>query len=205
MKPKLLDTKIRRCRLNDTTDAEPGRIGLATTTGTLTMPAPPRSLPAETRRKTLLLVSDDAALGARSSNLAGLAELAFLQINNPVNALRLAEQDHPAVVFIDLDLPAAAGWEAAERFLDNADGPPLVLLTGRTEHPDFGMAVRAGMVLDKSASPAQLLEKLDHVLAGSGRDLAHRRAGQQLLIRWLRPYGWTPPAAPAIRHWGINE
>ncbi len=173
-------------------------------TGTPAVPSLP-PLPAVEGRSTLLLVSDDAGLGIRLGNTANLAGLAFMQINDPANAVRLAGPDCPSVVFLDLDLPALAGWEAVERFLEDERCLSLVLLTGRTHEFGLSAAIHAGAIVDKSVSPARLLETVDGVLTEAAAERADRRARQRLLVRWLRPYDWTVPVTSANRHWGINE
>ncbi len=170
------------------------------TAGTL-----PQPFMTEANRKTLLLVSDDAGLGARLLSAAELAGLAFKQIDDTASALWLAGEDHPAVVFLDLDLPALAGWEAAEEFLRNETYPSLILLTGRTDHFDLSAAVRAGAIVHKSASPDHLLDRVSWVLAEMASDRVDRKARQLLLLRWLRPYDWPSPDTAANRFWGINE
>jgi CheY-like chemotaxis protein len=205
MKPKLLEAQIRRYQVFAACDEQsiashPVCIGTTAAIGAL-----PQPFIAKTKRKALLLVSDDASLGQRLISTAEMGGLVFTQSNDPANALRLAGQDCPAAVFLDLDLPALAGWEAAEEFLQNGTYPSLILLTGRTGHLDLSAAVRAGAVVSKSASPGQLLEKANRVLAETHSDRLDQKARQLLLLRWLRPYDWPMPEAPENRFWGINE
>ena len=208
MEPKLLEMKARRHQLIAAGSGEiPAANAGCCLASARAMSGPDQSpwLLTVRSKKTLLLVSDDARLGVRASETADLAELAFQQIDNTANALRLAAQDHPAVVLLDLDLPASAAWEATERFLEEENSPPLVLMTGRTGHFELGMAVCAGMILDKSIGPNQLLEQVHGLLTKSDMDQERDRACQRLLVRWLRPCEWTVPVSPDYRHWGINE
>lgn len=205
MKQKCLETRVLRYPVFAACEEErvasrPVYTGTTVATGAL-----PQPIITKTRRKALLLVSDDAGLGARLIGAAELGGLAFQQINHPANALRLAGQDCPAVVFLDLDLPALAGWVVAEEFLRNKMCPSLILLTGRTGHFDLGAAVRAGAVVDKSASSDHLLEKVSWVLAEVDSDRVDRKARQRLLLRWLRPYDWPVPDSPANRFRRFNE
>lgn len=206
MKSKLLETQIRRHQL--VAAFNEGRAVncpiCLVSAGIPSVSGPPSSR-AEQRRSSLLLLSDDAGFGVRLGNAANLAGLTFMQLNDVANALRLAAQDCPAAVFLDLDLPALAGWEAVERFLEDEKCPSLVLLTGRTS--DFGLsaAIHAGAIVDKSASLARLLEKAGGVLTEAAAERADRRGRQRLLVRWLRPCDWTVPVSPGNRHWGINE
>jgi len=160
---------------------------------------------AEAERLALMLVSADAGLGVRLSCTADLAGLAFLQINDSANALRQAAQDRLAVVFVDLDLPELGVWETTEGLLRDDSGPALVLLSGRSNHVEMGAAIQAGAVIEKSAGPAQLLERVDRILAESAAKRVEQKTRQRMLVRWLRPYHWPAPVEPTARHWGINE
>jgi ActR/RegA family two-component response regulator len=206
MKSKLLETQIQRHQLVAAFNEERAAncsICLVSTGARAGAELP--QLPAKKDRRALLLVSDDAGLGVRLGHATDLAGLVFMQINDSANAFRLADRDHPAVVLLDLDLPAVAGWDAADQFLEDESGPSLLLLTGRTDHFSLGAAIQAGVIMDKSASPARLLEGGGRVLMETDPAQVDRRIRQRRLVRWLRPYNWTDPAASGNRHWGLNE
>jgi CheY-like chemotaxis protein len=208
MKAKYLETRIRRHQLVPAFGEEEAVKYPVCAIATSRMAAPGARLQPFTTAamgKTLLLVSADSSLGVRLWNTAELAELAFVQINDPARALQYVGQNRPEAVFLDLDLPALAGWEIAERLLQDEMSPSLVLLTGRTDHFDLSAAVRAGAIVAKLVTPAQLLKSVGGIRAELDADRVDRKARQRLLLRWLRPYDWVVPAAPAQRHWGINE
>ncbi len=206
MKSKLLETQIRRHPLVAAFNEERAADGsICLVSAGARAVAELSQLPTEKDRGALLLVSDDAGLGVRLGNMMSLAGLAFKQVNDSAAVLRLADRDRLAVVLLDLDLPAVASWDAAERLLEDGSGPSLIFLTGRTDHFSLGAAIQAGAIMDKSASPARLLESVDRVLMEAVPARADRRTRQRLLVRWLRPYEWTVPVAPGNRHWGINE
>lgn len=207
MSLQLLELKTRRPNLfagDNEKRAEKGAVCLARA-GIIAMPDLPLPLKAEGSRKTLLLVSDDAELGLSLAHTASHVDLAFHRVLNSSQALHLMVGCSPAIVFVDLDLPELEGWRAAERFLNDKNGPPLVLLTGRVTHFDLDLAIRAEMVLDKSVHPSELTGKVNRLLAKLETGQEHHRASQRLLIRWLRPYDWNEPVVPLNRHWGINE
>jgi CheY-like chemotaxis protein len=158
-----------------------------------------------TDRKSLLLVSDDNVLAERLMSAARHADLTFTQIDNPFTALLWSRQYLPAVVYLDLDLPVQAGWQAAEEFLRSETCPSLILLTSRTGHFDLDSALQAGAIVPKSASLPQLLERAAGILAEADMDRVDRKARQRLLLRWLKPYDWPVPDPPTNRFWGINE
>jgi CheY-like chemotaxis protein len=156
-------------------------------------------------RKAVLLVSDDTDLGKRLMSAAKHVGLAFTQIDNPFTALDWSRQYLPAVVYLDLDLPVQAGWQAAERFLRSETCPSLILLTGVTGHFNLDAALQAGAIVPKSASLPQLWERTAWILAESDTDRVDRKARQRLLLQWLKPYDWQVVDLPLNRFWGINE
>ena len=204
---KLLELKGRRQDLfaGDHEEMDENHAGYAAFDNAATIPDKPPSVSTRAERKILLLVSDDIGLGVSLGNAADLAGVVFEQVKDPLAAIRLTETECPAVVFVDLDMPGLDGWRAAEHFLFEENGPPMVLLTGRTGNFDLGTAIRAGMVVDKSSRPGELLGKLGRLLARNVAEQGDCRTGQRLMIRWLRPYEWKFPGAPAIRDWGIND
>ena len=207
MSLQLLELKTRRPNLfaGDNEKHAGGGSVCQAPAGIIAMPDLPLLLKTRESQKTLLLVSEDAGLGISLAHTASHVGLAFHRVLNSTQALRLMTGHSPAIVFVDLDLPELEGWRAAERFLNDKNGPPLVLLTGRATHFDLDLAISAEMVLDKSVHPSELTGKVNRLLAKLETEQEYRRAGQRLLIRWLRPYDWNEPVNLCNRHWGINE
>jgi DNA-binding response OmpR family regulator len=116
--------------------------------------------------------------------------------------LRAAE---PRAVLLDLDLPDQASWAAADLLLQETDCPPLLLLTARSQQFDVRTALRAGSLLDKTATPGGLLERAEGILAAPNPANAERNAIQRVLIQWLRPSDWPVLLTSAHRCWGVNE
>ncbi|MCX6914292.1 MAG: hypothetical protein NT167_14765 [Verrucomicrobia bacterium] len=111
----------------------------------------------------------------------------------------------PGAVVLDLDLPSEAAWEVADRLLDVASCPPLILVTTRTNQFDLGLALRAGVIVDRSAEPTRLLRQAKEASAHYGSSQAARNAIQRILIRWFRPSGWSVPVTPSYRFWSLTE
>jgi DNA-binding response OmpR family regulator len=156
-------------------------------------------------RRAILLVSDDASLGENLKCAAARTGRAVVQVDGTVDALRKVRAGQSAVVLLDLDLPSQAAWEAADSLLQEVSCPALLLLTARSEQFDLGTAMRAGSLVDKTASPSRLLELVDQTLAGPCSAQVERNAIQRVMIRWLRPCSWSVPVTPAYRFWRINE
>ena len=129
----------------------------------------------------------------------------MLQAGGLDEALRAVRSAHLAVVLLDLDLPSQGAWEIADGLLQEPACLPLILLTGRRDQFDVSTAIRAGSLVDKSASLAKLLEMVDQALALPDCNRGERNAIQRIMIQWLRPCAWAVPVTPAQLFWRINE
>jgi CheY-like chemotaxis protein len=153
----------------------------------------------------ILLVSDDTKLGKGLRRAAERMGRAVMRVDETIGALRRVRSGQPTVVLLDLDLPSQAAWETADCLLQEQRCPPLILLTARSDQFDLSTAIRAGSLVDKTAGPSRLLEALDKTLAVPCFAQAERNAIQRVVIRWLKPCGWSAPVSPAHRFWAINE
>ncbi len=149
-------------------------------------------------------MSDDDGLVRNLRAAAELEGRALVRVAETAETFLTLRASRPAAVLLDLDLNTGAAWEAADRLLQEPNGPPVVLLTARTHQLDFKMAVRAGAVVDKSAEPWRLLEIAGQMLEAPRRVREETIALQRLLILQLNPFKWPLPI-PAYRDFGINE
>ncbi len=164
----------------------------------------PRFCGAPSVRGSVLLVSKDPRLGPNLRLALARRGLALLETRGLDDALRLVAALRPSAILLDLDLPGEAAWEIADRLLGEATCPPMLLLSERTDQYDTGTAIRAGSLFDKSADPVELIENLERVLAQPSSGQAERNAIQRVLVRWLKPCGWSVPVTPAHRFWELR-
>jgi len=158
--------------------------------------------PPQLARSVILLVSDDIAMGENLRRAADQVGRLVAQAGALGEALREIRAGNPAAVVLDLDLPGQGAWEIADCLLQEAGCPPLILLTGRRDQFDVGTAIRAGSLVDKSASLAKLLEVVDQALALPDSNRGERNAIQRIMIQWLRPCAWSVPVTPAYLYGG---
>jgi DNA-binding response OmpR family regulator len=163
-------------------------------------PCPPA---ADQRR--LLLFSDDEKFWQILSTAACEAGRDLVRKRAAAGVPRTLCLLKPAVVLLDLDSPSQAAWDAADSLLQDANSPPLLLLTSRSDQVDFKTAIQAGSLIDKCECPAKLLEIANLTLESPDPEHRQRNAMQKLVIRWLRPCNWSAQVIPLHRFWGINE
>jgi FixJ family two-component response regulator len=151
-----------------------------------------------------LLISKDRLLGQGLREAAEDAGL--LLVHSALSGLVWQMRAlRPGAVLLDLDLPSEAAWEVADRLLEVESCPPLILVTARTNQFDPGLALRAGVIVDKSAEPTRLLRLAKEASAQYGSSQAERNSIQRILIQWFRPSGWSVPVTPAYRFWSLKE
>jgi DNA-binding response OmpR family regulator len=161
--------------------------------------------PTRSGQRRLLVLSDDEKFWQSLLTAATLIGRKLVRERAMIGPPDLVRLGKPAVVVVDLDLPSAAGWNAADSLLREANCPPVLLVISRGDQVDISTAVQAGSLIDKSEHPTRLLELADTLLGSSEPAHRHRNAIQQIVIRWLKPCNWSPEVIPLRRSLGINE
>ena len=120
-----------------------------------------------------VLLADDEAriLGLVEATLGGDERYEVLLAADGEEALRMCEEHHPALVFLDLLMPKMDGHAVCRQLKGSPDtrGIKVVMLTAMAQDTDRQMAMSAGAddYMTKPFSPGALLEKIEEVLAES--------------------------------------
>lgn len=163
------------------------------------------SVSKRTTTRTILLVSEDAALSDGLCLVAAQNSLSVARTPSLREAMEEANRVQPTAVLLDLDFPTDAGWQTAEWFLGHEPRVPVLFLTGHADHYELGAAIRSGTVFEKSRGAARLLHAIESMLEESKQQGQGRIALQQAWLRQARPYRWKPAVVSGYRYWGINE
>lgn len=117
--------------------------------------------------KKLLMVDDDPRLRALVAATVG-NDYMLLEAADGEQGLRLARQEKPDVVLLDILMPGLNGMEVCRRLKNDAatQGIKVIMLTGLDSDQDQEAAFRAGAddYFIKPFSPRALLNKLNQVL-----------------------------------------
>jgi DNA-binding response OmpR family regulator len=96
------------------------------------------------QRKTLLIVDDDADLrGAISEQLQSEA-FAVLEAATAGEGTRLAHDQRPDLILLDVDLPDLDGRDACRRMRQQGVSAPIIMLTAATADEDTVQGLDAG-------------------------------------------------------------
>ena len=118
--------------------------------------------------KKVLIVDDDPFIRKLiATTLEDVAGFELLQASDGAEAVDMAEREHPAIVFLDIDMPRLDGIEACARIrsLDGASNATIVMLTATSRSDNERRAEEAGadLFLTKPFSPLDLLRLVDQM------------------------------------------
>ena len=115
----------------------------------------------------ILLVEDDERLRSLASKVLGRDHVLSHAGTGP-DAVRLALEDAPDLVLMDLTLPEFDGLEATRRIKAAAPGLPVVMVTAHAMSLDRERAAAAGCdaFLTKPYALAELVACVDGALRG---------------------------------------
>ena len=110
----------------------------------------------------VLIVEDDASLVlGLSAALEADGHVVRVARDGP-EGLRLALEEHPDLILLDLMLPGMSGFEVCKRIRDHQMRCPVIMLTSRTEENDrvFGLELGADDYVTKPFSLRELLARV---------------------------------------------
>ncbi len=127
------------------------------------------------RAPPILIADDDADIRRLIAGLLERAGHQVVQASNGREALRLLYAHRPALVVLDVGMPALDGWQVLERIRDATD-VPVMMLTAKGEELDRVRGLRAGAddYVPKPFGRQELLARIEALLrrAGSRSEVA---------------------------------
>jgi CheY-like chemotaxis protein len=119
-------------------------------------------------KKTILLADDERALRLLLRATLGTVAFRILEASDGEEALRLARQEHPDLVLLDIGMPGLDGYAVCRALKGGAAtrGIHVVMLTARAQTGDReqGFAESADGYVTKPFSPAELLTTVEKLL-----------------------------------------
>ena len=118
--------------------------------------------------KKILLIDDDPTLVHLLSEFLKNESFEICSAQNGSDGLRLAYDQQPDLILLDVMLPRMDGWEVCAR-LREMSGVPIIMLTAKTTETDKLRGFRLGVddYVTKPFSFAELVARIQAVLARS--------------------------------------
>jgi DNA-binding response OmpR family regulator len=116
--------------------------------------------------RSVLVVDDEPTIAEIVSRYLERAGYDTRVAGDGPQALRLAAEQRPDLVVLDIMLPGLDGLEVMERLREGADRIAVILLTAKGEESDRVIGLRRGAddYVVKPFSPAELVARVDAVL-----------------------------------------
>jgi two-component system alkaline phosphatase synthesis response regulator PhoP len=115
-------------------------------------------------KRTVLVADDDPALRRLIETTLGSRDFDLLHAGDGEEALRIARQQHPELVLLDVNMPKLDGFEVCRQLKNQPDtaGIKVVMLTARGADVDRAKGRDAGAddYFIKPFSPVKLLNKV---------------------------------------------
>jgi two-component system alkaline phosphatase synthesis response regulator PhoP len=115
-------------------------------------------------KRTVLVADDDPALRRLIETTLGSRDFDLLHAGDGEEALRIARQQHPELVLLDVNMPKLNGFEVCRQLKNQPDtaGIKVVMLTARGADVDRAKGRDAGAddYFIKPFSPVKLLNKV---------------------------------------------
>lgn len=131
----------------------------------------------------ILVIDDEPDIVALVVYHLAKAGFKISTASNGADALRMAQQDRPALVVLDLMLPGMSGLEVLDQLRADESGQDIavLLLTARREEPDRikGLSSGADDYLTKPFSPQELVLRVRNIL----RRMAQTQSGLPDVVR----------------------
>jgi DNA-binding response OmpR family regulator len=113
----------------------------------------------------LLLIDDDKTLSSLLSQYLRGSNFQVFEALDGQGGLRLAYNEHPDLILLDVMLPVMDGWEVCARLRELSD-TPIIMLTAKATEADILRGFRLGVddYVTKPFSFAELVARIQAVL-----------------------------------------
>lgn len=118
----------------------------------------------------ILIVEDEPKLASVIESTLRFAGLQTQIVHNGADAIKVAREDPPDVILLDMMLPRMSGLEVCQTLKNDpvTASIKIIFLSGKTEQDDIIAGITAGAdeYLTKPFSPTELIDLINEALAG---------------------------------------
>ena len=118
--------------------------------------------------KTVLLVEDNEDNRIVYAMMLEYHGYKIIEATNGEDAIRIAHEEKPDIILMDISIPGVDGWTATQRIKENPDsqGIPIVAVTAHAlpEHRERAEQLGCDGFLTKPCEPRRLLEEVEKLI-----------------------------------------
>ncbi len=121
--------------------------------------------------KKILIVDDEERVRRLIETTLDIGDFQIFQAKDGEEALKIAQEEKPALILLDIMMPGMDGFEVCKRLKNNSETKSsyIIMLTAKGQKQDIekGYTVGADDYFVKPFSPMELLNKIEKVLGES--------------------------------------
>ncbi|CAD7781622.1 Transcriptional regulatory protein SrrA [Candidatus Methanoperedenaceae archaeon GB37] len=121
--------------------------------------------------KKILIVDDEERVRRLIETTLDIGDFQIFQAKDGEEALKIAQEEKPALILLDIMMPGMDGFEVCKWLKNNSETKSsyIIMLTAKGQKQDIekGYTVGADDYFVKPFSPMELLNKVEQVLGGS--------------------------------------
>jgi len=121
--------------------------------------------------KKILIVDDEEKVRRLIETTLSIGDFQIFQAKDGEEALKIAQEEKPALILLDIMMPGMDGFKVCKRLKSNSETKSscVIMLTAKGQKQDIekGYAVGADDYFVKPFSPMELLNKVEKVLGES--------------------------------------
>ena len=121
--------------------------------------------------KKILIVDDEERVRMLIETTLDIGDFQIFQAKDGEEALKIAQEEKPALILLDIMMPGMDGFEVCKWLKNNSETKSsyIIMLTAKGQKQDIekGYTVGADDYFVKPFSPMELLNKVEQVLGGS--------------------------------------
>ena len=121
--------------------------------------------------KKILIVDDEERVRRLIETTLDIGDFQIFQAKDGEEALKIAQEEKPALILLDIMMPGMDGFEVCKWLKSNSETKSsyIIMLTakGQKQNIEKGYAVGTDDYFVKPFSPMELLNKVEQVLGGS--------------------------------------
>ena len=121
--------------------------------------------------KKILIVDDEERVRRLIETTLDIGDFQIFQAKDGEEALKIAQEEKPALILLDIMMPGMDGFEVCKWLKNNSETKSsyIIMLTakGQKQNIEKGYAVGTDDYFVKPFSPMELLNKVEQVLGGS--------------------------------------
>ena len=128
------------------------------------MQRPPGAAVYRPMKQTVLIVDDEQSIREALAKALRAVGYETLVASDGNEAIAIFQQQQPALILLDLNMPVKNGWDTFEAITTLHPLTPVIIITGRPGQVEMAAAARVGSLMEKPLDVSLLMETVHRLI-----------------------------------------